>query len=242
MSKTTDTRPFRFKQFSINHHRSTMKVGTDAVLLSAWVNIENVNKALDVGTGSGIIAMMLAARGVKHIDAVELDESSFKESSENFKNSQLDSELTVYNKDFTTYAGETNERYDLVISNPPFFTNDMLPDNKKKLQARHTETLTFTDLISGAVRLLDPEGKLVVVLPYYQSQNFVEEAGKNNLFVSRKLLIFPKPCKEPNRVNLEFSQVEKEPVTEKFIIREENGNFTDQYKSLLGKYYLNIPE
>lgn len=240
MSKSADTRPFRFKQFSLYHHRSTMKVGTDAVLLSAWIDITNVNKALDVGTGSGIIAMMLAARGVKHVDAVELDENSFIEASENFKNSKLDSLLTAFNTDFAIYANETNEKYDLVISNPPFFTNDMLPGNKKRLQARHTETLTFTELINGAVKLLKPVGKLAVVLPYYQSPNFIEEARKNNFFVSRKLLIFPKPCKEPNRINLEFSQVENETVTEKFIIREENGNFTSQYRSLLGKYYLNI--
>ncbi len=241
MTKKPDNRPFHFKQFSIQHGRSTMKVGTDAVLLSAWVDLKNVNTALDIGTGSGIIALMLAARGVRQVDAVELDKMSAEEAEENFKNAPFNNFLKIYNEDFNTFYRQHPIQYDLVISNPPFFLNDMRPADEQRKQARHTDTLSYKDLISGAKKLLKETGTFSVVLPYFESRFFTEEALKQGFFVKRKLIIFPKPCKEPNRINLELS---REPVsdaiTEKFIIRNEDGKFADQYKNLLGEYYLKI--
>jgi tRNA1Val (adenine37-N6)-methyltransferase len=244
MPKRTDSRPFHFKQFSLTHHRSTMKVGTDAVLLSAWVDLENVNTALDVGTGSGIIALMLAARDVEKVDAVELDEPSAKEAAENFKNSPFREKLKIHHQDFTTFS-EIHEQkaYDLIISNPPFFLNDMRPADTQRKQARHTDSLTYIDLLTGSSKLLKDTGIFSVVLPYQQSRLFMEQAARLGFYIKRELLIFPKPCMEPNRVNLELSKEKpSKPLTEKFIIRQESGHFTDRYIDLLGRYYLSIKQ
>ena len=244
MVKKTDTRPFHFKQFSLTHHRSTMKVGTDAVVLSAWVDLKNVSKVLDVGTGSGIIALMLAARGIKQIDAIELDKTSSEEAKENFINSPFKGEFNIFNEDFKTFKQNDNYSfYDLIISNPPFFINDMLPAEEHRKQARHANTLTYYDLITGATKLLNNGGKLAVVLPYLESRFFIKEAEKQGFSVKRKLIIFPKPCKEPNRINIELTLHSiNNPVIEKFVIRDENGKFSSQYKNLLELYYLNITD
>jgi tRNA1Val (adenine37-N6)-methyltransferase len=233
---------FHFRQFSLSHHRSGMKVGTDAVLLSTWVNLTSIKKALDVGTGSGIIALMLAARGIERVDAVEIDPPSAHEADENFKSSPFKTRLTLYHEDFVKfYTKHQNLSYDLIISNPPFFINDMRPSNPQRKKARHTDSLSYDRLIEGAFRLLDKNGIFSVVLPYNESRVFMEKAANQGFYLKRKLLIFPKPCKEPNRINLELvTSPTKTSTTEKFIIRNENGSFSEQYKNLLSPYYLNI--
>jgi tRNA1Val (adenine37-N6)-methyltransferase len=241
MSNSTNPKAFYLKQFSMYHHRSTMKIGTDAMILSAWVDLNNVNFILDVGTGSGIIALMMAARSSAAIDAIEIDEPSAIEARENFNNSPFNNRLHIYQNDFKIFAEESTKRYDLIISNPPFFINDMKPENSKRKQARHTDSLTFSELSFFTKKLLDKNGRFCLVLPYSESKIFVAEASKNGLYLNKKQLIFPKPCKEPNRVNLELSLTETKAVMEeKFIIRDEQGLFTQQYVNLLGEYYTSI--
>jgi len=225
----------------MHHHRSTMKIGTDAMILSAWVDLNNVNYVLDVGTGSGIIALMMAARSNAAIDAIELDEPSALEAKENFNNSPFNNRLHINQSDFKIFAEESTKQYDLIISNPPFFINDMKPENSKRKQARHTDSLTFSELSYYTRKLLDKNGRFCLVLPYSESKIFIAEASKNGLYLNKRQLIFPKPCKEPNRVNLELSRIKTEEVfEEKFIIRDEQGLFTQQYVDLLGKYYTSI--
>lgn len=223
------------------HHRSTMKIGTDAVLLSAWVNTENTNRILDIGTGSGIIAMMMAVRTGATIDAIEPDKGSADEAGENFRNSPFADKLNIYHQDIASFAAKTESKYDLIISNPPFFINDMRPENSRRKQARHSDNLSFSELCSHSKNLLKEGGRFCLVLPYYESKIFLTEAGKQGLFLNKRTLIFPKPCKEPNRVNLELSNIKTATINEeKFIIRDEQGNFTKQYVNLLDKYYLSI--
>ena len=223
------------------HHRSTMKIGTDAVLLSAWVNTVNVNNILDIGTGSGIIALMMAARTNAEVDAVEPDKESADEASENFDNSPFADRLNIYHQDIASFTDETKTKYDLIISNPPFFINDMRPENSRRKQARHSDNLSFSELCVHSKNLLKKDGRLCLVLPYFESKIFLEEAGKQELFLNKRILIFPKPCREPNRVNIELSNIKTETIThEKFIIRDEQGNFTKQYVDLLNKYYISI--
>ncbi len=234
-------KPFHFKQFSLFHHQSTMKVGTDAVLLSAWADVNNADSILDVGTGSGIIAMIMAARSKARVDAVEIDPASCHEAEENFARSPFNNRLKLFRQDFTTFASKTNLRYDLIISNPPFFINDMKSENLQKNNARHTDTLSYKDLCQGTAHLLSSNSRFCVVLPYTESKYFIDIALQNNLFLAKKMLIFPKPCSRPNRVNMEF--VKNKPGNteeEKFIIRNENGNFTQQYVDLLSNYYISI--
>lgn len=241
MKKSGEPKPFHFKQFSLFHHRSTMKVGTDAVLLSAWVDVNITDSILDVGTGSGIIALMVASRTRGGVDAIDIDPDSCEEAEDNFKRSAFSKQLSVFQKDLSVFAAQQVKKYDLIVSNPPFFINDLKSDNLQKNNARHTDSLSYNDLCGGTALLLKPNGRFCVVLPYAQSLIFVDAALTHGLFLNKKLLIFPKPCSQPNRVNLEFSFKKTTIVKEeKFIIRNENGDFTKQYVTLLGKYYLSI--
>ncbi len=234
-----DKRPFRFQQFSLSHHRSTMKVGTDAVLLGIWTDLEKVTDVLDIGTGCGIIPLLLAARSAKiKVDAVELDFDSFEESSENFLQSPFAGRLKTFHADINYFAPEAGKRYDLVISNPPFFINDRRPQRTGRRLARHTDSLRYDQLMSSVLRLMKPDGHFSVVLPYRESKVFLEIAEQSGLNMQHRLLIFPKPCKEPNRVNLLVGYSAAAPVTEKFIIRNEDGSFTRQYLHTVKDFYL----
>lgn len=233
-----DTRPFHFKQFSLYHHQSTMKVGTDAVLLGIWAELNNVKTVLDIGTGSGILSLLIASRAQVSVDAIEMDNASASEAKANFKNVTFSDRLNIVHADFKDYSGQTNKKYDLIISNPPFFINDLRPKEVARRMARHTDSLTYSELISGAVNLLNNSGKLVVVLPYIYHFSFLDIAKKHGLSLHKKMLIFPKPCKEPNRINLQLGFDRKVPTDEKFIIREEDGKLTTQYLKFVSDYYL----
>ena len=234
-----DKRPFHFQQFSLFHHRSTMKVGTDAVLLGIWTDLRSVEEVLDIGTGCGIIPLLLAARSADvKVDAVELDAVSYEEASGNFSQSPFSDRLQAFHADINRFVPEGDKRYDLVISNPPFFINDHRPEHKGRKLARHADTLRYDQLVAAVLRLMKPGGRFSVVLPYRESKVFLELAGQAGLFLQRQMLIFPKPCKEPNRVNLLLGASAAHPETEKFNIRNEDGSFTQQYLDMVKNYYL----
>jgi len=234
-----DTRPFHFQQFSLYHHRSTMKVGTDAVLLAVSTDLEGVAEVLDIGSGCGIISLLLAARSdVINVDAVELDVGSFEEASENFLQSPFANRLHPFHADINYFVPEAGKKYDLVISNPPFFINDHRPERAGRKLARHTDTLRYGQLVASVLRFMKPEGRFSVVLPYRESKVFLELAEKSGLYLQHQMLIFPKPCKEPNRVNLLLGTSSAFTETEKFIIRNEDGSFTKQYLDMVKNYYL----
>ncbi len=237
-----DTRTFRFKQFSLSHHRSTMKVGTDAVLLGIWTELNGVKEVLDVGTGCGILALLLAARKASvRVDAVELNEASAREASENFRLSPFAARLRVFHEDINIFhLAETGKKYDLVISNPPFFVNDQRPEKKSRQMARHGDTLSYEQLAKAGERLLKHQGRFAVVLPYRESRLFLKSAADVGLQLHKQMLIFPMPCKEPNRVNLLLGNSAAVPETEKFIIRNEDGSFTRQYLDMVGNYYISV--
>ncbi len=134
---------FQFKQFELFDDRSTMKIGTDAVLLGAWSNVENASRILDVGTGSGIIALMLAQRSNTLVDAIEIDKNSARQAVDNFKLSVWENKLQVYNTSFQTFAASNTSTYDLIVSNPPFFADALKSDKSHRNLARHTDTLSF---------------------------------------------------------------------------------------------------
>jgi len=232
-------KPFHFKQFSINHHNSTMKVGTDAILLGCWCDISNAEAILDIGTGSGIIALLIAARSSAKIDAVELDKPSAIEAGKNFNSSPTTKQLNIYNINFNDFVKQTELQYDVIISNPPFFSNDLLPRNPSRKAARHIDELSHNKLCEGVEKLLTNDGKFNVVLPIHISTNFIKTAQSYGLHLHRKLLISAKPGKNPNRVNLEFRfENRSKVIVEKITIRDENGLHSEQYKFFVGNFLM----
>lgn len=241
--KPFDTRPFHLKPFSLHHHRSTMKVGTDAMLLGAWAKIGAAQSILDIGTGCGIVSLLLAARSNAKITAIDIDTDSIEEASENFKQSAFNGRMQAIQADLNDFSKIQNQLFALIVSNPPFFVNNLKPEDEKRKKARHTESLTYTQLCEGVYNLLETEGKFFVVLPYDESRQFVKLAKKNGLFPKTQLLIFPREGMLPNRIIIEFSKTnEGKTKSEKFTIRNSEDKFTQQYIDLLKDYYLNLGE
>jgi tRNA1Val (adenine37-N6)-methyltransferase len=231
---------FHFKQTSIYHHNSTMKVGTDAILLAVWCDVNNASNILDVGTGSGVIALLLATRSLAKVHAVELHEDSAAEAALNFKNYPAN-KILIFEDDFNNFAVNQKQKYDLIVSNPPFFTNSLLPDSKSRNAARHTNTLSHNQLCKGVTSLLSENGKFSLVLPHEIAINFTKIASKFNLHLHRQLVIHPKPNTLPNRINMEF-RFKNNPtiITEKITIRNTNGEYSIQYKSFVKDYLIKI--
>lgn len=233
-----DARPFHFKHFSMYHHRSTMKIGTDAVLLGRWVEVNPSDVVLDIGTGCGILPMMLAQKGVAQVDAVDLDVPSVEEAGVNFAASQWRDKLNAICADIRAYRPE--RRYDLIVSNPPFFIHSYQCDAGRKTMARHTDmSLSFCDLCQSVVDLLRPEGRFALVLPVAESVAFLKEAESHGLFLRRKMEIIPVEGKASNRVNMEMQKTPAEVVQSvPFVIRDAANRFTAQYHDFLQDFYL----
>lgn len=229
---------FHFKHFSLYHDRSTMKVGTDAVLLGAWVAVTTLDWVLDIGTGCGILPLMLAQKGVAKVHAVDLDAPSAREAAENFDASQWRDNLFSFHADIRKFTMQCT--YDLIISNPPFFVNSFKCDADRRNQARHTDTsLTFVELLDSVHRLLKPDGRFAVVLPLRESLEFISMAEQAHLFVYRREYIIPVEGKEPNRVNLEFRYGRPDSVeTSDLVIRTADGAFTEEYNQVVSPFYL----
>jgi len=238
MSKKSDTRPFHLKQFSLFHHQSSMKVGTDALLLGIWTDVDGTTRILDVGSGCGILALLTAARSNAQVDAVELDEASFKETSDNFYNAAFHNRLHAFHDDFNHFASVVKYKYDLIISNPPFFINDMRAREKKRNDARHGDRLNYKDLCKGASSILNANGRFCLVLPKDESSIFIQIAKKYKLYVNRQMLIIPKRGLPPNRINLELSFYNTPLTSEEFVIRETEGAFTHQYIQFFKNYLI----
>lgn len=229
---------FHFKHFSINHDHSTMKVGTDAVLLGAWADVKPTDWVLDIGTGCGVLPLMLVQKGIAKIHAVDLDEASVYEAAGNFEASRWRDRLFAFHADIRRFT--MGCQYDLIISNPPFFINSYKSDTDRKNQTRHTDTsLSFTELVSAVKRLLKPDGRFVLVLPRRESNDFIPIAEKYHLFVHKRQNIIPLEGKESNRVNLEmrFGTPEAIQVSE-LVMRHADNGFTDTYNKVVEAYYL----
>lgn len=229
---------FHFKHFSMCHDRSTMKVGTDAVLLGAWVEVKPTDWVLDIGTGCGVLPLMLAQKGVAKVHAVDLDEASVLEASENFQASQWSRQLFAFHADIRRFTMQC--AYDLIISNPPYFINSYKSGTDRKNQARHTDTsLTFLELVISVNRLLKPEGRFALVLPERESHNFIPIAEKHNLYVHKRQNIIPLENKNPNRVNLELRYGQPNEIKEyELVMRYVDNSFTMAYNDAVKDFYL----
>ena len=234
----TDARPFHFKHFSLYHHRSTMKVGTDAILLGRWTEVHPTDVVLDIGTGCGLLPLMLSQKGVAHVDAVDIDVASIEEATINFKASQWRDQLKAYCVDIVDFRSD--KQYDLIISNPPFFNRFSKCDSERKSRARHNDAgLTYATICREAVRLMKPEGRLALVLPFDVSSDFLQTAERHGLYLHKRMTIIPIAGKEPNRVNLELGLGKCADIKEEtFVIRGDDNRFTKEYGSFLKDFYL----
>lgn len=231
--KTKTERRFHLKPFSLSHDHSTMKVGTDSLILGAWTNVENTRNILDIGTGCGILSMMLASKCDADIIAIELDKDSSEEANANFISSPFYRRLQIMNIDFNYFVRKEKTKFDLIVSNPPFFINDKRSISLKKSQARHGDTLSYPQLIIGAEKIISTTGKFCLVLPYQEGQEFIRMVNEISAFrLQKQLIIFPRRGESPNRINLQFGMENTgDVVIDKLVIREEDGVFSEQYKN-----------
>lgn len=218
-----------------------MKVSTDAVLLGSWVNINYPQAILDVGSGSGIIALMIAQRSTGLIDAIEIDKDSAEDSKFNFENSPWSERLKVINLPFSKFTANTSAKYDLIVCNPPFFNNCLKSPSEKVNIARHTTSLSHAELIIGSKKLLNPSGKLSTILPASEFQAFLEIALLHQFFCTRKCLVFPKLGKPHHRLLAEFGFQKPDNVeSSEIIIRESDEKYHQDYIDLTKDFYINF--
>jgi len=232
---------FKFKQFTINQGQCAMKVGTDGVLLGSWVDCESAKTVLDIGTGTGLIALMVAQRSEANVDAVEIDKEASEQAKRNIDNSPWKERINVYHQSVQEFATKTDSKYDVIVSNPPYFQNSLFAADQKRTNARHNSDLELEDLILGASKLLTETGKLSVILPYLEGNMFILKASEKELYCARQTKVLPKPNREPKRLLLEFMKIKK-PLVEQEIIIElgKRHYYSDAYKNLTKDFYLDF--
>jgi len=233
---------FRFKQFSVDDSNCPMKVGTDSVLLGTWAEVENCSKILDIGTGSGLLALMAAQRSAAEIIAIDIDADAINAAKSNFFSSPWNERLKALETGLQDYSIHCPTAvFDHIITNPPFFINSLKAPKPERSNARHTDRLPFELLASASAKLLKPEGKLSMVLPVNESDIFTRIAEENGLFLLRKMMIIPKYGKKANRVLFESGfKINGVMVNTELTIRDQSGEYTIDYKALTKDFYLNF--
>lgn len=234
---------FQFKQFSVEQDRCAMKIGTDGVLLGAWSPIpDNVFSVLDVGAGTGIIALMLAQRtNAEQIDALEIDEEAYEQAVENFENSPWGDRLFCFHAGLDEFMEEPEDEYDLIISNPPFYTEDYKTENEQRDLARFSDAMPFEDLVEAADLLLSENGIFSVIIPYKEEEKFIALAKDFDLFPIKITRVKGTPATEMKRSLLAFSRnhLEDFPVDE-LVIETSRHIYTEEYIALTKDFYLKM--
>ncbi|MGQ1946194.1 tRNA1(Val) (adenine(37)-N6)-methyltransferase [Geofilum sp. OHC36d9] len=234
---------FQFKEFKIVQSNTAMKVGTDGVLLGAWTPLKTPLRILDVGTGTGLIAIMLAQRNSNvHIDAIDIDNGAVADAHTNVMSSPWSDRINVLRADFNTYVDSCDEKYDLIVSNPPFFENGNQAPDKSRALARHSIGLSPEQLLVNACRLLHKEGCLALVLPPDVHDKYLELANRSGLYQQSTMTIYPTPQKPAVRIlSLWGWRFIKQPKAQSLVI-ESGGRhvYSEDYKILTKDFYLNF--
>lgn len=215
-----------------------MKVGTDGTLLGAWTDITGVKSVLDIGTGTGLVALMLAQRSQAHIDAVEIDAEAGIQAQENVARSPWRDRIQVYQGSVQDYATTCSKQYDLIVSNPPFFDNASKASQKARTVARHSDSLRQLDLLQVAEQLLDENGRLAVIYPTEPAQLFQEKAENFSLFCHRKLSVKPTLARQTKRILLELGKHQLSSQENSLTIEATKGVYTPEFISLIKDFYL----
>ncbi len=235
-------KPFVFKEFSVNQDRCAMKIGTDGVLLGAWASIaKNPLSILDIGTGTGILALMLAQRSTAEtIEALEIDDNAFEQAAENFENSPWGDRLFCYHAGFNEFVEEIDEKYDLIVSNPPFYKEDYKTNNQKRNLARFSDALPFDHLLYGTAKLLSNNGTACFIIPFNEENEFVAIAEKMNLYPNKITRVRGTKDSEIKRSLLEFSFHKSETEVNELVIEIARHQYSEEYTTLTKDFYLKM--
>ena len=229
---------FRFKQFNVRHDRCAMKVGTDGVLLGAWATVEGCRRILDIGTGTGLVALMAAQRAtMAQVVGIEIDDEAVRQACDNVADSPFAARIAIVSADIRHY--ESDAPFDAILCNPPFFSEDTLPDSPSRALARHNALLSFEALLEAAVRLLSSDGLFTVILPHAECTRFTTEAFCRGLFLTRQCHVHTVSHKPPKRVLLTFSR--SAPIAtapETLVLQNADGTRSEAYTTLTKDFYL----
>ena len=237
--------PFQFKEFTIHQDKTAMKVGTDAVLLGAWCTVDNyLDSILDIGAGTGVISLMIAQRSdAMTIDAVEVDEKAYEQAVENFEKSDWGDRLYCYNATFQEFADEIaaeEESYDLIVSNPPFYTDNFESEDVSRNKARFTSSLSFQELLVGVSKILSENGIFSTIIPFKEEMNFINIAKEHHLFLNKVCRVQGNKKSEVKRSLLAFSFQETELEETHLIIELARHQYTEDYIQLTKDFYLKM--
>lgn len=233
---------FHFKKFSVTHKRSSMKVGTDGVLLGAWVNVAGAQSILDIGTGTGVIALMLAQRTASgaHVDAVEINPEASLDARENFQQSPWQARLHLITQPIQSYIPKKS--YDLIVSNPPYFINSYKPPIATRQIARHADSLPFEDILAVSKKWLAHSGRMAVILPVQEGALFMAQASHYGFWCIRLCHFKTRPHKPAERLLLEFALTRQEHTEEHLTLYQDvtGEEWSAGYRELTRHFYLNI--
>lgn len=229
---------FQFKQFGLNHSKSSMKIGTDAILLGALTEIENSKHILEIGCGCGIISLILAQRCNAKIDAIDIHEQSIKQANDNFSSSPWPNRLSAKLNDARSYCSE--EKYDIIISNPPYYTNSLLPSSNTKQISRHDQTLNFSELCHTICNNLLKNGTFWLILPNSVYLTFSKEASKHDLCCKKHIEISDKPNKSASLIVSSWSFKTSNIEFQKIFIKNPDNRYSYTFKKITSDFYLNF--
>ena len=230
-------KPFEFKKFKIHQNNAAMKIGTDSILLGAWADLSDKKKGIDIGSGTGIISIMLCQRNeILEIDSIEVSEKAVLDAKKNIKNCKWNERINLIHKDLRLFS--TENKYDVIISNPPYFQKSLKPKDLDRLKARHEVSLNYKDVLNFSEKHLLKNGTINLILPIDQKQELIEYAEKFGLSVNKECIVFPKPNKNPHRLLIELSKTKKTFESQSLTIENDGRhNYTDNYKKLTREFY-----
>lgn len=234
---------FQFKKFAVKQDQCAMKIGTDGVLLGAWSPIDNNPKSvLDIGTGTGIIALMLAQRSdAEQIDALEIDENAYEQAVDNFENSPWGDKLFCFHAGLDEFLEEPEDEYDLIVSNPPFYSEDYRSENEQRDLARFQEAMPFEDLIDAAALLLSENGIFSVIIPFKEEERFIDLCAEVELFPIKVTRVKGSHKTPIVRSLLAFKRYELAVlVADELVIEINRHEYTDDYIELTKAFYLKM--
>lgn len=232
---------FEFKQFTVYHERCAMKVGTDGVLLGAWTNIGDTPTVLDIGAGSGLVSLMLAQRApFAQISSIEIDEDAAMQANGNYKKSHFQNILSCENISLQDFVQKDFRKFDVIVSNPPFFSKSLKSPNEQRTKARHSDSLPIDELIGFSVTLLSKKGKLNLIYPSSDKDYLIDLAKQNELFVTRITNVYPTPNSKSKRVLLEFSKEESASEISDLIIENSRHEYSLPFIEMVKDFYLKL--